>query len=134
MQAGRMYPAVPRAQDLPSAIAALNQLTQILLELASPGLPAFQNNLATFTLQPAKAGTNGITAAYKGGGSFAMDGDDGNKAETPNWRATRVNVERIKVKSKDDEDEYVTVQRIVSLEFTDQTNPDSTITFSFGEV
>jgi hypothetical protein len=129
-----MFPTVPKAQDLPSAIAALNALTQIILELAQPGLPAFENNLAVFPRTPPKAGTPGITAANGGGGGFAMDGQDGQKAEVPNWRATKITTERVKVTNKDDEDSYVAVKRIVSLEFTDQTNPGSTITFTMKPV
>jgi len=124
-----MYPSVPKAQDLPSAIAALNALTQIAMELATPSLPV--NNLTTF--QPQKlVGTPGINAAAgasPGVGSFAFDGQDGNKAEQSNWRATKVEYERIKVVNPDDDEEFVCTKRITLLEFTDQTNPSSKITF-----
>jgi hypothetical protein len=132
-----LYPAVPKAQDLPSAIQAINALTQIILKLASPGLPPFQNNLAPFT--PAKlVGTPGINAALahagSPGGSFAMDGSKGKEAEEPYWRPTEVKTEIVKVKNSEDEEQFVIVKRIISLTFTDQTNPDSTITFKMKEL
>ena len=133
LQAGRLYPAVPKAQDLSSAIQAINALAQIIMELAQPGLPPFQNNLAPFT--PAKlVGTPGINAALskagRAGGSFAMDGDKGAEAELPYWVSTGIKTEIVNVKNSEDDDQHVIVKRIISLEFTDQTSPGSTITFT----
>jgi len=133
LQAGRLYPAVPRVQDLPSAIQAINQLTQIILELASPGLPPFQNNLAPYTPRRL-VGTPGINAALahagSPGGSFAIDGEKGKEGEEPYWVPSGIKTEIVKVKNSEDEEQFVIVKRIISLTFTDQTNPDSTITFT----
>jgi hypothetical protein len=127
-----MFPAVPKAQDLPSAIQAINTLTQIIMYLAAPGLPPFQNNLATYT--PAKlVGTPGIRGsqgnAGRSGGS-AMSGEKGKDAEDVNWRLDRITYETVKVKNPDEEDDHVVVKRITSITFIDQTNPDSMIIFT----
>ena len=41
-----------------------------------------------------------------------------------------IKTEIVKVKNSEDEEQFVIVKRIISLTFTDQTNPDSTITFT----
>lgn len=130
LQAGRLRPAVPKAQDLPSAIQALNTLTQIVISLVSPGLPQFGNNLATYDTGRPLNGTNGIARAQGGGGSFAMDGDDGKKGEEPYWVPHEIKYERKKVVNPDDDDQYVVVKRIVSVTFMDQmSDKQAKITF-----
>lgn len=129
IQAGRLRPSVPKVNSLPTAIQAINQLTQIIISLVSPGLPQFGNNLATFDTARPLNGTNGITAAQRGGGGFAMDGEDGRKGEAPYWVPYDMQTERKKVVHPDDEDQYVVVTRIRSVTFKDQTSDnDATIT------
>ena len=59
-----------------------------------------------------------------------MDGEKGKEGEEPYWVPTNVKTEIVKVKNSEDEDQFVIVKRIISLEFTDQTTPGSTITFT----
>ncbi len=42
-QPGTPFPAIPRAQDLPSAIQAINQLSLIIQQLILPVPPTFNN-------------------------------------------------------------------------------------------
>lgn len=131
LQSGRLFPAVPKAQDLPSAIQAINALAQIIMELAGPGLPQFQNNLAPYSRGKPLSGTRGIGVAQGGGGSFAMDGQDGLDAEAPSWVLNSIITEKTKVTNPDDEDQYVVVKRIKSITFVDRVSEDNaSITFT----
>jgi len=117
-----MFPSVPKAQDLPSAIAAINALTQIILQLTSPGLPPFKNNLAPYT--PAKLvgtpGINGGAGANGSPGTAGKKGKDGENAQNPNWEQTGFKTEKVKVQNPDDNDQYVVVKRITEISFADQ--------------
>jgi hypothetical protein len=117
-----MFPAVPKAQDLPSAIQAINALTQIIMQLAAPGLAPFQNNLAPYT--PAKlVGTPGIRGGAGANGSpgaAGKKGQDGENAQNPNWEQTGFKTEKVKVQNPDDNDQYVVVKRITEITFADQ--------------
>ena len=123
LQAGRMFPSVPKAQDLPSAIQAINALAQIIMQLASPGLPSFQNNLAPYNSASRLVGTPGINAAAGANGSAGAagkKGKDGENAQNPNWEQTGFKTEKIKVMNPDDNDQFVVVKRITEITFADQ--------------
>lgn len=123
LQPGRRFPAVPKAQDLPSAIAAINTLTQIILQLTQPGFPPFRNNLATFNAQDRFVGTGGITQGAGADGSpgaAGKKGDKGEDAKQPNWELTRVKTEKVKVVNPEDDDQFVIVKRIIEVEFSDR--------------
>ena len=118
-----MFPSVPKAQDLPSAIQAINALAQIIMQLASPGLPSFQNNLAPYNSASRLVGTPGINAAAGANGSAGAagkKGKDGENAQNPNWEQTGFKTEKIKVMNPDDNDQFVVVKRITEITFADQ--------------
>jgi len=123
LQAGRMFPAVPKAQDLPSAIQAINALAQIIMYLIAPGLPAFGNNLAPYNSSSRLVGTPGINrgaGADGSAGAAGKKGKDGQDAQNPNWEQTGFKTEKIKVQNPDDNDQFVVVKRITEITFADQ--------------
>lgn len=131
LQAGRMFPSVPKATDLPSAIAAANALAQIIqILLTSPGLPPFGNNLAPYNAASNLVGTPGINAAAGADGSPGAKGKNGKKGEDakqPSWVLSGVTAEEVKVGDPSDgadPDSFVIIKRITSIEFSDkkQTN------------
>ena len=127
LQAGRMYPSVPKAQDLPSAIAAVNALSQILIMLTAPGQAPFQNNLSQPSALAPLVGTPGINSGAGADGSAGAKGKDGKKGEdakNPSWKLSSIKTELVKVENPEDRDQFVVVKRISEIEFTDaqQTN------------
>jgi len=122
-QAGRLFSSIPRAQDLPSLINAINAMAQLVARLLAPGTPPFQNNLAPFNTASQLVGTAGINSGAGADGSAGAKGKDGQKGEDakqPNWRLAGVETELVKVMNPDDHDQFVVVKRIKSIEFDDE--------------
>ena len=118
---GRMYPSVPRAQDLPSLIAAVNQLAQIIPKLYVASLPTFQNNVGTVTIRDI-VGTAGIVGGAGADGTTAQagkDGKDGEKAKDAKYKESSRKTERVKVKGTEGNEEcFLIMKRVTSLTMT----------------
>lgn len=108
-QAGRIFPAVPKAQDLPSAIQAINTLTQIIIQLTAPDLPSFRNNLAPLTILSQKIGTPLLAA-----------GVQQNAQKSVRFAEVSRNREKVKIVNPDDDSEFIIVDRINSIVFMDR--------------
>jgi hypothetical protein len=108
-QAGRIFPAIPKAQDLPSAVQAINTLTQIIIQLTAPDLPSFRNNLAPLTIQSQKVGT-----------PLLLAGAQQNAQKSIRFAEVSRNKEKVKVVSPDDDSIFVIVERINSITFMDR--------------
>lgn len=129
LQAGRMYPALPRANDLPSLINLVNLLSQLAQQLVQPGLTPFKNNLAPATLRTI-VGTPGLNAAAGADGSAAQagkDGKDGKKAKDPKYKESGRKSYKVKVEKKDDEETFVIMRRFTNLTMTSQQDGKSKI-------
>jgi len=135
LQAGRMYPSVPKAQDLPSAIQAANALAQVVAMLLSPGGLTFQNNLAQPNSLKPLVGTPGINSAAGADGSPGAKGKAGKKGEdakNPSWILSGYRSEVVKVENPDDRDVYVVVKRLRSISFADQEPTNATLVLDMG--
>ncbi len=123
LQAGRLYPSIPRVYDLPTAIQALNTLAQIVAQLTSAGLPPFRNNLAPFT-DPSRSlvGTQGISGAEGSDGSpsrAGKDGKEGKKAKDAKYHKTKQTTENVKVKgTEDNDDSFLILRRTTNFTLT----------------
>lgn len=130
LQPGRLYPSIPKATDLPSLVQAVNTMSQIVLQLTTPGLPPFKNNLAPFTRKNI-AGTPGIVGAAGADGSAARsgkDGKDGKKAKDPKWKQGDQKSEKVKVKgTEDNEDAYLIMRRVTHLTMTSSVDGEKKI-------
>lgn len=102
-QAGLLYPAVPKAMDLPSVLRAVNTITQIL-------------QLITGQLPPSSGGTGKMNT---GGGGGAGKKKPPQK-QTSNWEETNRVTEIVKVVNPDDEDQFVTFKQIKSITMENQ--------------
>ena len=112
-QTGVRLPSVPQAQDLPSAIQAINNLNMIVQVLSGQNPPSFKNNLTeNFFVDP--SGGQGIQRGNQGG-------RPGSPAKKPRWvedRASRV-TETVKVTNPDDKSQFVMVERINYIRWSD---------------
>lgn len=120
-QAGRLYPAIPRAVDLPSLIQSVNTMVDIINILLSPGLPPFRNNVMPTTVRDVLVGTQGLNATEGADGSpsrAGKDGKEGKKAKAPTYKESNRQTIRVKVRNKDDEDTWLIVNRITKLTMT----------------
>jgi hypothetical protein len=122
LQSGRRFPAVPPANDLSSAIAAVNALAEVAaLLLADSPPPNYDNNLDPFnatSLSPKSGGTSGITNSSETG-PRAGKGEDGQDAKKVRFTEERRVVQHIKVVNPDDIDQYIFIARISSITFYD---------------
>lgn len=135
LQAGKLFPSVPKAQNLESAIQAANALAQIVARLLAPGNPPFQNNLAPFNSASNLVGTPGINATAGADGSPGAKGKKGEKGEDakqPSWVLSGVTVETVKVvnpeEGSDDDEDFVIVKRITAIQFTDAKQTNAVLT------
>lgn len=131
LQPGRLFPSVPKASDLPSAIQAANAISQIIqILLTSPGHPPFGNNLAPYNAASDLVGTPGINAAAGADGSpgaRGKKGKNGEDAKQPSWVLAGVKAEEVKVTNPEDHDQFVVIKRITSIEFADQKQTNATL-------
>jgi len=134
LQPGRLFPAIPKAQDIPSLIQAVNALAQIVAQLVSPGLPPFRNNLAPYSAASRLVGTPGIVATAGSNGSAGAagkDGKDGKEAKDPRWQESSRKTEAVKVKgTEDNEDAYLIMRRVTKLTITSNTDGKKKIEWS----
>jgi len=130
LQPGRMYPSIPRAQDLPSAIQAANALGQLVALLLQPGIPGFTNNVAPTNTTITLIGTPGINGAAGADGSPGAKGKAGEKGENakqPSWVLSGVKTQNVKVENPDDRDQFVVVKRISEIGFRDSSQSNQTL-------
>lgn len=121
LQPGRVFPAIPKAQDLPSLLQTVNTMTQIINQLTSPGLPPFRNNVTPVARRNIFVGTQGINAAAGADGSAPQagkDGKDGKAAKDPTYKESGRKTTRVKVKNPENEESWLIVKRITRLTMT----------------
>jgi hypothetical protein len=115
-------------------IQAVNALAQIVVQLVSPGLPPFKNNLAPYNSASRLVGTPGIvsTAGANGSaGAAGKNGKDGKEAKDPLWNETSRTTEKVKVKgTEDNEDAYLIVRRVNKLTLTSKRDGKKKIEWS----
>lgn len=122
LQPGRLSPSIPKAQDLPSLVQAVNAMSQIVLQLTQPGLAPFRNNVGPINILTPRAGTSGIVGAAGSDGSAARggkDGKDGKKAKDPKWKQGEQKSEKVKVKGTEENEEcFLIMRRVTHLTMT----------------
>ena len=128
---GRLYPSIPRAQDLPSLIATVNALAQVAAQLTQPGLAPFTNNVGPVNITSPLVGTPGIVGAAGSDGSpsrAGKDGKDGKKAKDPKWQQGEIKSERVKVKgTEDNADCYLIMRRVYKMTMTSSVDGEKKI-------
>jgi len=106
-QPGIMQPYIPRAVDLPSAIAAANQINRIVQSTLSPGL------------QP-----NNVPTLGTGAGIGTSGGASGVKKIIDRWQEKKRTTDIIRFYAKDengveDKDQWLEVERIAYIKWHD---------------
>jgi hypothetical protein len=109
-----MLPAVPKAQDLPSALQAIQALTQIVMILS--GQPPPQNNVAA--QQRVVQGTPVLRFFLPGpSGSAGPPGVGGSRRS--NWVEAFRTTATVRVENPDDSSQFVEIERINQLVMRD---------------
>lgn len=104
VQMGLLLPVPALATDLPSAIRAINQLTQKVL--ATLGMPV--NNV----YPPYPFGLYGPPPSGAG-----ASGSDGGKPPKLTWQEVSRNTETVRIHNPDDKTQYVDIDRITYVVF-----------------
>jgi hypothetical protein len=107
-QPGIALPPVPKAQDLPSAIQAINVLTQIINYLTMPSLPSNNLVLNFTTLPPLVKPATAAVALQPPKPQAARFVEAGRSQET------------VKVVNPNDDSQFVIVKRVNSITFKDR--------------
>lgn len=134
-QRGLRFPAIPKAMDLPSALQAIDALTQIVLVLSRQQPPIFRNNLAPNTVagQFAAGGGSSFRGGSAGGGEPGPPGRAGEKGppgkekdpKSGSWSETDRKTTTVKIVNPDDNEQFVIVERIESLTFTNRSTGET---------
>lgn len=107
-QPGKMVTHIPKASDLPTAIAAVNQTIAVVNQVTNQG-PSINN------LYPQGSRRYGTPTLKRG----ARDLSGGKRISETAWREVARNTEQVRIHNPDDENQWVQIERITELVLQD---------------